>query len=164
MLNFRERRSISQPSLSWQSLLTGVRAGRPSSRLDRPFLRKRRLRRVLARSRRRGRFDCSRSSLCSVETVERDYFWHNPLVGARVERLTDFEGDELDAAISPDGKFAIFSSDRSGEPTYGSHRSAAANSPISQRAAFLDSSSTTVPSGGRGSREMVRRFGWSSDA
>ncbi len=47
---------------------------------------------------------------------ERDYFWHNPLLGARVERLTDFEGDELDAAISPDGKFGIFSSDRSGQP------------------------------------------------
>jgi Tol biopolymer transport system component/DNA-binding winged helix-turn-helix (wHTH) protein len=47
---------------------------------------------------------------------ERDYFWHNPLDGARVERLTDFEGDELDAAVSADGKFAIFSSDRSGQP------------------------------------------------
>ena len=47
---------------------------------------------------------------------QKDYFWRNPLVGARVERLTDFEGDELDAAISADGKFAIFSSDRSGEP------------------------------------------------
>src|SRR5205814_516982 len=50
---------------------------------------------------------------------ERDYFWHNPLLGARVERLTDFEGDELDAAISPDGKFGIFSSDRPGQPDAG---------------------------------------------
>jgi DNA-binding winged helix-turn-helix (wHTH) protein len=47
---------------------------------------------------------------------QRDYFWHNPLDGAKVQRLTDFEGDELDAAISEDGKFAIFSSDRSGQP------------------------------------------------
>ncbi len=47
---------------------------------------------------------------------QRDYFWHNPLDSAKVERLTDFDGDEFDAAISPDGKFAIFSSDRSGQP------------------------------------------------
>jgi Tol biopolymer transport system component len=45
-----------------------------------------------------------------------DYFWRNPLDGAKVERLTDFDGDELDAAISPDGKLAIFSSERSGQP------------------------------------------------
>jgi len=57
------------------------------------------------------------AAVCLVWRLwERDYFWHNPLLGAKVERLTDFEGDELDAAISPDGKFAIFSSDRSGEP------------------------------------------------
>jgi Tol biopolymer transport system component/DNA-binding winged helix-turn-helix (wHTH) protein len=47
---------------------------------------------------------------------QKDYFWHNPLDGAKVERLTDFDGDELDAAISADAKFAIFSSDRSGQP------------------------------------------------
>ena len=47
---------------------------------------------------------------------QRDYFWKNPLDGAKVERLTDFDGDEFDSAISPDGKFAIFSSDRSGQP------------------------------------------------
>ena len=46
---------------------------------------------------------------------QRDYFWKNPLDGAKIERLTDFEGDEFDADISPDGKFAIFSSDRSGQ-------------------------------------------------
>ena len=46
---------------------------------------------------------------------QRDYFWHNPLDGAKVERLTDFERDEFDAAVSPDGKFVIFSSDRSGQ-------------------------------------------------
>jgi Tol biopolymer transport system component/DNA-binding winged helix-turn-helix (wHTH) protein len=47
---------------------------------------------------------------------QQDYFWRNPLDGAKVERLTDFEGDELDAAISADGKLAIFSSERSGQP------------------------------------------------
>ena len=45
----------------------------------------------------------------------RDYFWTNPLAGARTERLTDYEGDELDAAISPDGRLAGFLSDRDGE-------------------------------------------------
>jgi len=38
----------------------------------------------------------------------------NPLEAARFTRLTDFEGPELDAAISPDGKFVAFLSDRDG--------------------------------------------------
>jgi len=45
---------------------------------------------------------------------ERDYFWRNPLADARIERVTDFDGDEVDAAISPDGKFMSFLSDRDG--------------------------------------------------
>jgi serine/threonine protein kinase/dipeptidyl aminopeptidase/acylaminoacyl peptidase len=45
---------------------------------------------------------------------QQDYFWQNPLADATVERLTDFEGDEFDAAISPDGKFTVFLSDRDG--------------------------------------------------
>ena len=45
---------------------------------------------------------------------QQDYFWRNPLAGATVERLTDFEGEEADAAISPDGKFVTFLSDRDG--------------------------------------------------
>jgi serine/threonine protein kinase len=43
-----------------------------------------------------------------------DYFWQNPLADARAERLTDFEGDEVDAAISPDGRLMVFLSDRDG--------------------------------------------------
>ena len=31
---------------------------------------------------------------------QQDFFWRNPLDGATVARLTDFEGDEFDAAIS----------------------------------------------------------------
>jgi Tol biopolymer transport system component/predicted Ser/Thr protein kinase len=38
----------------------------------------------------------------------------NPLTYARFTRLTDFAGDELDASISPDGKFVSFVSDRDG--------------------------------------------------
>jgi serine/threonine protein kinase len=46
---------------------------------------------------------------------QRDYFWENPLAGAQIERLTDFESSEPDAAISPDGKLAAFVSDRDGQ-------------------------------------------------
>ena len=45
---------------------------------------------------------------------QQDYFWQNPLANATVERLTDFAGEEVDAAISPDGKFMTFLSDRDG--------------------------------------------------
>ncbi len=38
----------------------------------------------------------------------------NPLANARFTRITDFAGDELDAAISPDGRFVAFVSDRDG--------------------------------------------------
>jgi Tol biopolymer transport system component len=43
-----------------------------------------------------------------------EYFWRNPLDGATLTRLTDFEGAEHHAAISRDGKFVAFLSDRSG--------------------------------------------------
>jgi Tol biopolymer transport system component len=38
----------------------------------------------------------------------------NPLTAATFTRVTDFPGDELDAAISPDGRFVAFVSDRDG--------------------------------------------------
>jgi serine/threonine protein kinase/Tol biopolymer transport system component len=38
----------------------------------------------------------------------------NPLSNAQFARLTDFEGAETNPAISPDGKFVVFISDRSG--------------------------------------------------
>jgi len=38
----------------------------------------------------------------------------NPLSNATFTRLTNFEGDEVEAALSPDGKFAAFLSDRDG--------------------------------------------------
>ena len=45
---------------------------------------------------------------------QQDYFWRNPLADAKVERLTDFEGEEAHAAISPDGRLMTFISDRDG--------------------------------------------------
>src|SRR5207302_188257 len=38
----------------------------------------------------------------------------NPLFNATFTRLTNFEGDEADPTISPDGKFAAFLSNRDG--------------------------------------------------
>ena len=38
----------------------------------------------------------------------------NPLANAHFTRLTDWEGEERDASISPDGKFVVFVSDRDG--------------------------------------------------
>jgi len=43
-----------------------------------------------------------------------DYWWRNPLANARFTPLTDFLGTEGDAAISRDGKFVTFLSDRDG--------------------------------------------------
>ncbi len=43
-----------------------------------------------------------------------DERWENPLANAHVERVTDFPSTETDAAISPDGKFIVFLSDRDG--------------------------------------------------
>jgi len=46
--------------------------------------------------------------------LQRDFFWKNPLAGARFTRLTDWEGSEVDASMSSDGKFVAFLSDRDG--------------------------------------------------
>lgn len=43
-----------------------------------------------------------------------DYFWANPLEGARYNKITDWDSTELDAAISHDGKFITFLSNRDG--------------------------------------------------
>ena len=40
--------------------------------------------------------------------------WQNPLANATFTRLTDFQGSEFDAAISADGKWVAFVSDRAG--------------------------------------------------
>ena len=43
-----------------------------------------------------------------------DYFWRNPLDGAQFQDVTDFGGNEQAAAVSRDGRFIAFLSDRDG--------------------------------------------------
>jgi Tol biopolymer transport system component len=44
-----------------------------------------------------------------------EYFWRNPIANARVQTVTDFEGVEGAAAVSRDGQFVAFLSDRDGQ-------------------------------------------------
>jgi Tol biopolymer transport system component len=45
----------------------------------------------------------------------RDYFWRNPIAGARFQLITDFDGVDQAAAVSRDGQFVAFLSDRDGQ-------------------------------------------------
>ncbi len=45
----------------------------------------------------------------------RDYSWRNPIANARFQRVTDFDGGEQAAAVSRDGHFVAFLSDRDGQ-------------------------------------------------
>jgi len=47
--------------------------------------------------------------------AESGYFWHSPLANAKFTRLVDFAGTEQAAALSRDGKFVAFLSDRDGQ-------------------------------------------------
>lgn len=44
-----------------------------------------------------------------------EYFWRNPLANAQFQAVTDFDGVEQGAAISRDGHFVAFLSDRDGQ-------------------------------------------------
>ncbi len=44
-----------------------------------------------------------------------EYFWRSPIADARVQTVTDFDGVEQDAAVSRDGHFVAFLSDRDGQ-------------------------------------------------
>ena len=52
--------------------------------------------------------------LVGWQLQRRDYFWKNPLTGARYTRFTNWEGSEIDASISADGRFVGFLADRDG--------------------------------------------------
>jgi Tol biopolymer transport system component len=43
-----------------------------------------------------------------------DYFWRNPIAGAAYQSLTGFDGENEAAAVSRDGQFVAFLSDRGG--------------------------------------------------
>jgi Tol biopolymer transport system component len=44
-----------------------------------------------------------------------EYFWRSPITNARFQTVTDFGGIEQDAAVSRDGHFVAFLSDRDGQ-------------------------------------------------
>jgi Tol biopolymer transport system component len=46
--------------------------------------------------------------------LRNEMLWRNPVADARVETVTDFDGREFAAAISADGRFGAFISDRDG--------------------------------------------------
>ena len=50
----------------------------------------------------------------AIVVRQRESAWINPLEGAQFSRLTNFEGSEVDASVSADGKFVVFTSDRDG--------------------------------------------------
>src|ERR1700723_1832497 len=44
-----------------------------------------------------------------------EYFWRDPLAGARLQTVTEFDGVAQAAAVSRDGQFVAFLSDRDGQ-------------------------------------------------
>jgi hypothetical protein len=44
----------------------------------------------------------------------KEYFWRSPIADAGFQRVTDFDGVEQAAAVSRDGQFVAFLSDRDG--------------------------------------------------
>jgi hypothetical protein len=57
----------------------------------------------------------SRAGNCRWRWLRRvEYFWRSPIANARFQSVTDFGGVEQDAAISRDGHFVAFLSDRDG--------------------------------------------------
>jgi serine/threonine protein kinase/Tol biopolymer transport system component len=51
----------------------------------------------------------------SVWLQRTEYFWRNPIAAARFETVTDFDATEQAAAVSRDGHFVAFQSDRGGQ-------------------------------------------------
>jgi len=44
-----------------------------------------------------------------------EHFWRSPIADARIQKVTDFDGAEQSAAVSRDGHFVAFLSDRDGQ-------------------------------------------------
>ena len=53
---------------------------------------------------------------CVLLRMQRtDRFWHNPIAGAQFQTVTDWGGQEQASAVSRDGQFVAFLSDRDGQ-------------------------------------------------
>jgi len=50
-----------------------------------------------------------------VWVQKKEYFWRSPIADARFQTITDFDGLEQAAAVSRDGQFVAFLSDRDGQ-------------------------------------------------
>jgi Tol biopolymer transport system component len=61
-----------------------------------------------------GAFVLVLAALVTWQLQRSEYFWRNPLDDATVTRLTDFDGADHHAAISPGGDVVAFLSDRAG--------------------------------------------------
>jgi len=53
------------------------------------------------------------ATICYLDRAE--FFCKNPLENAQFAPLTNYQGAELEAAISADGKFVVFKSDHEGK-------------------------------------------------
>jgi Tol biopolymer transport system component len=55
------------------------------------------------------------AAFIAVHLHSTDYFWRNPIEGARFQPITDFDGVARDAALSRDGRLVAFLSDHDGQ-------------------------------------------------
>jgi hypothetical protein len=54
-------------------------------------------------------------AIAAIWLQTKEYFWRSPIAKARFQTVTDFGGLEQAAALSPDGHFVAFLSDRDGQ-------------------------------------------------
>jgi Tol biopolymer transport system component len=73
---------------------------------------------AIPRSRRAGVIAVAAAAIIAAGVIvwmqRTDRFWHNPITGAAYQSLTGFEGQNEAAAVSRDGQFVAFLSDRGG--------------------------------------------------
>ncbi len=72
----------------------------------------------ISRSRRAGIMAIAGAAIIAAGVIvwmqRTDRFWHNPIAGAAYQSLTGFDGQNEAAAVSRDGQFVAFLSDRGG--------------------------------------------------
>jgi Tol biopolymer transport system component len=102
-----------RPADRWQTateLLPGLEAIAPSARVSLPPSRRRWTRVATLAAGVIGLVAIA--VVASRRDSDRGAAWQRRWSHARIERLTDFAGSEVDAAISPDGQFVAFLADR----------------------------------------------------